>query len=147
MSAAPAPAAVACDLCGLDCGRHPLEHAGRRFCCPGCSHVYTILEESGVIAQGGDFRDTEIFRQSLKLGLISRPAEPAVTIPPDAEQREALYHVGGLWCTSCGWLIEHALARAYDAARNRLIDRVHDRIAETLQALPALHATSSGETA
>jgi glycerol-3-phosphate acyltransferase PlsX len=32
---------------------------------------------------------------------------------------------------------EHALARAYDAARNRLRDRVHDRIAETLQAMPA----------
>ena len=29
---------------------------------------------------------------------------------------------------------ENALARAYDAARNRLLDRVHDRIAETLQA-------------
>ena len=32
---------------------------------------------------------------------------------------------------------ENALARAYDAARNRLLDRVHDRIAETLQAMPA----------
>jgi glycerol-3-phosphate acyltransferase PlsX len=32
---------------------------------------------------------------------------------------------------------EHALARAYDAARNRLLDRVHDRILETMQALPA----------
>ena len=31
---------------------------------------------------------------------------------------------------------EQALARAYDAARNRLLDRVHDRILETLQALP-----------
>ncbi|MEN9890639.1 MAG: hypothetical protein RLY78_934, partial [Pseudomonadota bacterium] len=27
-----------------------------------------------------------------------------------------------------------ALARAYDAARNRLLDRVHDRIVATLQA-------------
>jgi glycerol-3-phosphate acyltransferase PlsX len=32
---------------------------------------------------------------------------------------------------------ENALARAYDAARNRLLDRVHDRILETLQAMPA----------
>lgn len=31
---------------------------------------------------------------------------------------------------------EQALNRAYDAARNRLLDRVHDRIVETLQALP-----------
>ena len=32
---------------------------------------------------------------------------------------------------------EQALARAYDAAANRLLDRVHDRIVATLQALPA----------
>lgn len=32
---------------------------------------------------------------------------------------------------------ECALARAYDAARNRLLDRVHDRIVQTLQALPS----------
>jgi phosphate acyltransferase len=35
---------------------------------------------------------------------------------------------------------EHALMRAYDAARNRLLDRVHDRIAETMQAMPAASA-------
>ena len=32
---------------------------------------------------------------------------------------------------------EQALKRAYDAARNRTLDRVHDRIADTLQAMPA----------
>ncbi|MET0518801.1 MAG: phosphate acyltransferase PlsX [Burkholderiaceae bacterium] len=32
---------------------------------------------------------------------------------------------------------EQALNRAYDAARNRLLDRVHDRIIATLQAMPA----------
>jgi len=32
---------------------------------------------------------------------------------------------------------EQALKRAYDAARNRLLDRVHQRILDTLQALPA----------
>jgi len=32
---------------------------------------------------------------------------------------------------------ENALTRAYDAARNRLLDRVHDRIAETMRLLPA----------
>lgn len=38
---------------------------------------------------------------------------------------------------------ENALNRAYDAARNRLLDRVHDRILATLQALP----TTAGEVA
>jgi phosphate acyltransferase len=35
---------------------------------------------------------------------------------------------------------EHALTRAYDAARNRLLDRVHDRIAETMRSLPTADA-------
>jgi glycerol-3-phosphate acyltransferase PlsX len=34
------------------------------------------------------------------------------------------------------YAFEHALSRAYDAARNRLLVRVHDRIAETMQAFP-----------
>lgn len=37
---------------------------------------------------------------------------------------------------------EHALTRAYDAARNRLLDRVHDRIAESMRALPAADAAT-----
>ncbi|MDC8784086.1 phosphate acyltransferase PlsX [Roseateles koreensis] len=34
------------------------------------------------------------------------------------------------------YAFENALNRAYDAARNRLLDRVHDRIIATLQAMP-----------
>jgi len=36
------------------------------------------------------------------------------------------------------YAFEHALNRAYDAARNRLLDRVHERIVATLAALPAI---------
>jgi glycerol-3-phosphate acyltransferase PlsX len=43
---------------------------------------------------------------------------------------------------------EQALKRAYDAARNRLLDRVHQRILDTLQALPApARAAEQGDTA
>jgi len=38
---------------------------------------------------------------------------------------------------------EQALNRAYDAARHRLLDRVHDRIAATLESLPAQDASNS----
>ncbi|WP_343636135.1 phosphate acyltransferase PlsX [Roseateles sp.] len=40
---------------------------------------------------------------------------------------------------------EQALNRAYDAARNRLLDRVHDRIVATLQALPAPAPEEGGD--
>jgi glycerol-3-phosphate acyltransferase PlsX len=39
--------------------------------------------------------------------------------------------------SSDAFAFEQALVRAYDAARNRLLERVHDRILETLQAMPS----------
>ena len=50
----------------------------------GCANVYSILLESGVLASGQNIHETEIFRRSLELGLISTPddrAEPAITAP------------------------------------------------------------------
>ena len=62
-----------CSLCGLGVGRNPFanEFDGetKEFCCLGCLNVYTILIESGVVARGEDVRGTEIFKQSLALGL------------------------------------------------------------------------------
>jgi phosphate acyltransferase len=53
----------------------------------------------------------------------------------------ALLGLRGLVVKSHGsadaFAFQQALARAYDAARNRLLDRVRDRIVETLQAMPA----------
>ena len=104
-----------CDLCGLPATGEPFrqsiggtEHA---FCCAGCLNVYTILYESGVIAADGDFRQSELYRRSQELGLISNPVEKRSAIPEDAETRETVYHLSGMWCTSCGWLIEHSLRR------------------------------------
>ena len=97
---------MTCTLCGLASGEAP-------FCCAGCQNVYAILVESGVVSSGQDFRDTELFQRSLKLGLISNAAQPTAQapVPPDAETSEAVFHIGGMWCASCGWLIEHALTR------------------------------------
>lgn len=88
-------------------------NADRFFCCLGCMNVYLILWESGSIQPGQDIRQTELFQRSLQLGLVSNLAKdeaadrtPATTdVPPE----EILLHVTGMWCTSCGWLIEHAL--------------------------------------
>ena len=104
-----------CDLCGLGCGKYPVQQhvseSERFFCCLGCMNVYLILWESGTIRAGQDVRQTELFRRSLQLGLISnRPSERAAnstTIVAPGE--ELLLHVNGMWCTSCAWLIEHAL--------------------------------------
>jgi len=106
---------TSCTLCGLD------TRNTSGFCCPGCQNVYAILVESGVVASGQDFRDTDLYRQSLNLGLISNPNGDEPPVPPDAETCEAVFHVAGMWCASCGWLIEHALARVRGVASAEVV--------------------------
>src|ERR1017187_1783505 len=95
-----------CTLCGLASGK-------AAFCCAGCENVHAILVESGVVATGQNFRDTDLFQRSLQLGLISNASEGTGQRPvlPDTETSEAVFHLGGMWCASCGWLIEHSLTR------------------------------------
>ncbi len=110
--------ADACGLCTLDCGRHLVarlfEAREIHFCCMGCANVYAILLESGALAGGQNIRETEIFRRSLELGLISNPIgdrPPSEPVSPGAPVEEVLLQVGGMWCSACGWLIEHALRK------------------------------------
>ncbi|MBI3370018.1 MAG: phosphate acyltransferase PlsX [Burkholderiales bacterium] len=49
--------------------------------------------------------------------------------------------------SSDAFAFERAMQRAYDAARNRLLDRVHDRIRGTLAALPAVSDESAAAKA
>src|SRR5579863_4222925 len=100
---------MSCSLCGLESG-------SAAFCCAGCENVYAILMESGVLASGQNFRESALYLQSVKLGLISNRAQALPEIPADAETREAVFRLGGMWCASCGWLIEHALARTRGVA-------------------------------
>lgn len=98
-------AATTCELCGLECAAS----TPRSFCCSGCANVYSILRESGV----RDFRNSEIFRRSLEMGLIStgaRPLDPS-SVPEGTELREVLFRIDGMWCGSCAWLISHALGK------------------------------------
>jgi heavy metal translocating P-type ATPase len=105
-----------CGLCDLPCGRRPIVRVydphDIAFCCMGCANVYAILLESGVIASGQNIRETEIFRRSLELGLISNlngaPSQPA-EIDPKTPTQELLLEIRGMWCSACGWLIENAL--------------------------------------
>jgi glycerol-3-phosphate acyltransferase PlsX len=70
-------------------------------------------------------------------------------VDPRRYNGAALLGLRGLVFKSHGsadaYAFENALARAYDAARNRLLDRVHDRLGPTLKA--TLNATSSSSTA
>ena len=68
-------------------------------------------------------------------------------VDPRRYNGAALLGLRGLVFKSHGsadaYAFEQALARAYDAARNRLLDRVHDLIGPTLQALPTADTASA----
>ncbi len=104
-----------CDLCGSPCEdliRRRFGGGEKLFCCGGCANVYTILDESGALAGGVDPRTTDLFARSRAMGLIGGGdpgREPGG--PSAGPTREALLHVSGMWCTSCAWLIEHALMK------------------------------------
>lgn len=114
---AAAAIAASCDLCGLACGSHPYKQkigeCDHSFCCMGCMNVNLILSESA--GPEKHFRETELFKRCLEMGIISRPDEQTEvpTEAPDAgiAVEELLLHVRGMWCTSCAWLIEYALKK------------------------------------
>ena len=93
---------------------------------------------------------TDFIRQEFTRNLFTKLAAAAAMpvlkhfkarVDPRRYNGAALLGLRGLVFKSHGsadaFAFEQALTRAYDAARNRLLDRVHDRIAETLQAMPS----------
>ena len=77
--------AVACDLCGLPAW-HPIEaENGQTFCCPSCREVSELLGEAEAVP------------------------EPALV--ESGERETAVFSLGGLWCSSCAWLVQERLAR------------------------------------
>jgi heavy metal translocating P-type ATPase len=81
------------------------------FCCGGCRKVFLLLSESGLLE--GDFRSSDLYQTSLRLGIIGRPDEdpaPEAAPPPLNDASEIVYHIEGMWCSSCSWLIEKVIA-------------------------------------
>jgi len=129
-----------CDLCGLPAHAPLAAEIGDRaytFCCAGCRQVYQILVESDQIGEGQDPTQTTLYQQCLQMGLIARPGErgdpgpePRAVTPPTiaalgvtdtlSTTREAAFQVGGLWCASCAWLIEHAVGQLKGVERCRV---------------------------
>jgi len=84
-SSIPSKALVACSLCGLTT-LHPLTNDnGDVFCCPSCREVAALLAESPAIEQ------------------------KQVTV--EGRSDEVILTLGGMWCSSCAWLVSENLKR------------------------------------
>jgi glycerol-3-phosphate acyltransferase PlsX len=113
--------------------------------CDGFVGNVMLKTSEGLASMLSDFIREE-FTRSLATKLAAAVALPVLNrfkkrVDPRRYNGAALLGLRGLVFKSHGsadaFAFEQALSRAYDAARNRLLDRVHDRIAETLQALPS----------
>ncbi len=84
VSSAVSKSLTTCSLCGLTT-LHPLTNsAGDLFCCPSCKEVSALLAEN--------------------------PAIPAV-ITNKENAENIILTLGGMWCSSCGWLVSEQLKR------------------------------------
>ena len=113
-----------CDLCGLRLPKraYTANHNGadRHFCCSGCRQVFLVLCESGLIE--GNFKSSEIYQTSLRLGIISNPEAETPAPPADLKDtQELVLHLDGMWCSACSWLIEKAVHAEPGVVQARVI--------------------------
>ena len=122
--------------------------------CDGFVGNVMLKASEGLASMMGDFIREE-FTRGVYAKLAALVALPVLNhfrarVDHRRYNGAALLGLRGLVFKSHGsadaFAFENALARAYDAARNRLLDRVHDRIAETLLALPGAASTAAAET-
>ena len=144
-----------CDLCGLSfrAGRFAAEFSGAtyRFCCNGCRQVFTILMEATDSGDPAKFRESDLFKQCRKAGIIPKTEadliedshEDSVKIPPTTagssesadgssippnDKLELNLKVGNMWCPACAWLIDETLKRTpgvINSTCNFSTDRLH----------------------
>lgn len=116
-----------CNLCGL---RLPQRHytcavkgESFQFCCSGCRQVFILLNESGLLE--GDYKSSDLYQTSLKLGIIGKPDDNTATSEPTADElkecKELVLHVDGMWCSSCSWLIEKVVSNEPGVAHTRVM--------------------------
>jgi glycerol-3-phosphate acyltransferase PlsX len=122
--------------------------------CDGFVGNVLLKTSEGLASMLSDFIRQEFTRGPLSklAALVAMPVLKRFKhrVDPRRYNGAALLGLRGLVFKSHGsadaYAFEQALARAYDAARNRLLDRVHDRIGITVQArlqtLPSADAAS-----
>lgn len=84
---------ITCSLCGLTT-MHPLTNqAGDVFCCPSCREVAALLAESP-LGEREQARPEQGRRAEIK-----------------GEAQSVTITLGGMWCSSCAWLVGEQLKR------------------------------------
>ncbi len=98
---------TSCDLCGLPVLGRPVRDRDRDFCCEGCRRVYATAQDAG-IADLLASPETRAERGRGRAGAGGANARKAAAAAAAGARRETL-RVDGMWCASCGLVLEDAL--------------------------------------
>lgn len=98
-------AILTCALCDQPIAR-AVPADGQTFCCHGCRDLWRILGEDQVTA----LRAHDTLKWST-LGTLSSCAQAPDETSEQAEWRHATLSLSGVWCASCGVLIEHVVRK------------------------------------
>ncbi len=106
------------------------------FCCPGCAHVHALLESAG-LGRFYDLRDKPLVPVTLKLesdpemrwleDVERAVAAEAVSTEERATTAVRHFHIQGISCAACTWLIEQLFSRragGYDFELNPVMGRL-----------------------
>jgi heavy metal translocating P-type ATPase len=135
---------ASCDLCGLPLryGSFKLTVAGKtlHFCCLGCKHVYRMLLESSEAGDPSAFKETDLFKKCLEMGIIPESESDLkkraddngteIKSPEKHASGESIalgLSIDGMWCPACAWVIDQTLkesAGIMDASCNFSTDRL-----------------------
>lgn len=95
---------TSCDLCGLPVLGRPIRDHEHDFCCEGCRRVYVTAEEAGI----SELLIPPEARSRRGRAGADASARKAAAAAAAGARRETL-RVDGMWCASCGLVLEDAL--------------------------------------
>jgi len=90
-----------CDLCGLPVLGRPTCAEEHLFCCEGCHRVWKVASDAGI--------DTLLDSTTTRAERSRRAAERKGSVARASGARRETLHVDGMWCASCGLVLEDAL--------------------------------------
>lgn len=101
-----------CYHCGEDCLEETVRFQDKVFCCTGCKLVYEILSEHqlctyyAIEQQPGNTRPSGFFGDRFSF-LDNEAISQKLIRYREGAMRHVCFHIVGMHCSSCIWLLEH----------------------------------------
>ncbi|MBP7166739.1 MAG: heavy metal translocating P-type ATPase metal-binding domain-containing protein [Bacteroidia bacterium] len=103
---------TSCYHCGETCNEDAVKFDEKDFCCPGCKLVYEVLAENNLCNyyslenQPGNTQKTNFFGERFAY-LDDQNIQQKLIRFQDKESIHIRFHIPGMHCSSCIWLLEH----------------------------------------